>query len=128
MGAPVAVEGCTLEIVGGTGPEPSNDSTPSEKSFAGGKGIYFKEIAFSVSGVTAGDIANSDGEGSGTIPASGSNILDYASGDMAVLEGDISEEITVEGTKPAPGGGTTKASGKIKVKVSAAGQSVVIAL
>ena len=127
MGAPVAVEGCTLEIVGGTGPEPSNDSTPSTKSFAGGKGIYFKEIAFSVSGVTAGDIANSDGEGSGTIPATGSHICD-ANGDSAVLEGDISAEITVNGTKPAPGGGTTSASGKIKVKVSAAGQSVVIAL
>jgi len=127
MSAPLAVEGCTLEIVGGTGSEPSNDSTPSSVVFADGKGVYFKEIAFSVSDVNAGDITNGDGEGSGTIPASGSNILD-ADGNAAVLEGDISAEITVNGTKPAPGGGTTSASGKIKVKVSAAGQSVVIAL
>lgn len=126
MGAPLAVEGCTLEIVGGTGSEPSNDSTPSAKVLAGGKGVYFKEIAFSVSDVNAGDITNSDGVGSGTIPASGSNVLD-ADGNAAVLEGDISAEIPVSGTTPGPSG-NVPASGKIKVKVSAAGQSVVIAL
>lgn len=120
----VAVEGCTLEITGGSG-SASVTGTPSTKVFAGGKGVFFDEIAFSVSGVTAGDIANSDGAGSGSIKGTGDNVLD-GNGNKVVLEGDISAEITVNGTKPSQSG-SVPASGKIKVKVSDAGQSVVIA-
>ena len=125
----VAVEGCTLKISsGGSGPAPSVTNSPSTVVFADGKGVFFKEIKFSVSGVTAGDIANADGQGTGSISATGKFILD-ANGDKAVLEGDESGEITVNGTKPNPSGpGSVSASGKIKVKVDKAGQSVVIAL
>jgi hypothetical protein len=125
MGKNIAVNGCTLEITGGSGPAPTITSTPSTKVLAGNKGVFFGEIAFSVSGVTAGDIANSDGAGSGSIKGTGDNVLD-GSGNKVVLEGDISAEITVNGTKPSQSG-PVPASGKIKVKVSAAGQSVVIA-
>lgn len=124
--ANIAVKGCTLEISsGGSGPEPTVDSSPSDDVLVNGNGVFFDEIQFSVSGVTAGDIANADGKGSGTIKGTGDNILD-ASGDKAVLEGDESAEITVEGTKPSQSG-PTYASGKIKVKVSKAGQTDVIA-
>lgn len=125
--ANVAVKGCTLEISsGGSGPAPTVDSSPSEDVLINDKGVFFKEIQFSVSGVTAGDIANADGEGSGTIKGTGANILD-ASGDKVVLEGDESVEITVNGTKPSQTG-SVPASGKIKVKVSSAGQTDVVAL
>ena len=125
MGKNVAVDGCTLEITGGSGPAPTITSTPSTKVLADGKGVFFKEIAFTVSGVTAGDIANSDGQGSGKITGTGDNIL--SGSDKAVLEGDISAEITVNGTKPSQSG-PVPASGTIKVKVSDAGQSVMVAL
>lgn len=125
--ANIAVKGCTLEISsGGSGPEPTIDSSPSKDVLVNGNGVFFKEIEFSVSGVTAGDIANADGEGSGTIKGTGASFLD-ASGNKVVLEGDESAEITVKGTKPSQSG-PVSASGKIKVKVSKAGQTDVVAL
>lgn len=127
MGKPVAIDGCTLIISsGGTGPEPTVDSTPSEDVDVSGSGFFFKEIEFSVQGVTAGDITNADGRGSGTIKGTGDSILN-ANGDKAVLEDDESEEITVQGTKSSPSG-PVPATGKIKVKVLKAGQTDVIAL
>lgn len=127
MGKSIVVKGCTLEISsGGSGPEPTVDSSPSDNVLVNGKGVFFEEIKFSVSGVTAGDIANADGEGSGTIKGTGASILD-ASGNKVVLEGDESAEITVNGTKPSQSG-PVSASGKIKVKVSKAGQTDVVAL
>lgn len=127
MGKAVAVKGCKLEISsGGSGPAPTVDSSPSKVMLVNGNGVFFNEIQFSVSGVTAGDIANADGEGSGTIKGTGASILD-ASGDKVVLEDDESAEITVKGTKPSQSG-SVSASGKIKVKVSKAGQTDVIAL
>lgn len=127
MGKPIAVDGCELIISsGGSGPAPKVESTPSSDIDVDGKGVFFKEIKFSVKGVTAGDIANSDGKGDGTILATGDGIFD-ANGDKVVLEGDESVEITVNGTKPSQSG-PVSASGKIKVKVKSAGQSDVIAL
>ena len=126
MGMPLAVDGCTLEISsGGSGPAPTVVNTPSDSIDVSGKGVFFKEIKFSVMGVTAGDITNADGRGEGTISGTGENIDE--NGDYAVLEGDESEEITVEGTKSSPSG-PVHASGKIKVKVKSAGQTDVIAL
>lgn len=126
MGKPVAVDGCTLTISsGGSGPAPSVTNSPSSNIKAGGKGVFFKEIKFSVSGVTAGTITNADGAGEGTIKGTGSSILE--NGDKAVLEDDESALITVNGTMSTPSG-PQSASGQIKVKVSKAGQSDVIAL
>lgn len=127
MGKALAVQGCTLTISsGGSGPPPTVTGTPSSDISVGGKGVFFKEIQFSVSGVTAGDIGYADGQGTGSISGTGENVL--SSGDKAVLEDDESELITVNGTKPGPNGSILPASGQIKVKVQDAGQSDVIAL
>lgn len=127
MGKNVAVEGCVLEISsGGSGPAPSVTNTPSTDVLADGGGVFFDKIEFSVSGATAGDIANSDGAGTGSISGTGEYILD-SNGKYAVLEGDESALITINGTKPSSSG-PVPASGQIKVRVKTAGQSVVIAL
>ena len=126
MGKALAVDGCTLIIQGGTGPTPSITNQPSTKVLADGKGVFFKEIKVSLSGVTAGTITNSDGQGEGTITGTGTKITD-ANGDPAVLEGDVSANITVNGTMTTQSG-PQKASGVVTVKVSKAGQTVVVAL
>lgn len=130
MGKEVAVNGCHLTISsGGSGPEPTITSQPSDQIFVSNKGVFFKEIKFKVSGVTAGDIANADGKGEGTVLGTGSNIFKIAGEvqDKVVLKDDESVQITVNGTKPSQSG-PVAASGKIKVKVASAGQSDVIAL
>jgi hypothetical protein len=130
MGKSIAVDGCKLTISsGGKGPEPTIKSKPSDVVFVSGKGVFFKEIKFEVSGVTSGDIANADGTGEGTILGTGKSILDISGGnqDKVVLEGDESVEIPVKGTKPSQSG-SVPASGKIKVKVLSAGQAKVVAL
>jgi len=128
MGKEVAVNGCHLVISnGGSGPEPTITSQPSSDVFVSGKGVFFGEIKFKVSGVTSGDIANADGKGEGTILGTGSKILLIAGSKNVVLKDDESAQITVNGTKPSQSG-PAPASGKIKVKVSSPGQSDVIAL
>ena len=130
MGKEVAVDGCHLVISsGGSGPEPTITSQPSDQIFVSGKGVFFKEIKFKVSGVTAGDIANADGKGEGTIMGTGDSILSIVGGtqDKVVLKDDESVEIDVNGTKPSQSG-PVSASGKIKVKVASTGQTDVIAL
>lgn len=130
MGKEIAANGCHLVISsGGSGPEPSIESQPSDQIFISGKGVFFKEIKFKVSGVTSGDIANADGKGEGTILGTGSSILSIAGGaqDKVVLKDDESAEIIVNGTKPSQSG-PVPASGKIKVKVASTGQTDVIAL
>lgn len=126
MGKNIAVKGCTLVIQGGSGPPPTITNQPSSDITVGGKGVFFKEIKVSLSGVTAGTITNSDGQGTGSITGTGADVLD-ANGDKAVLEGDVSASITVNGTMSTPSG-PQSASGTVTVKVSAAGQTDVIAL
>lgn len=128
MGKEVAVNGCHLVISsGGSGPEPTITSQPSSDVLVSGKGVFFGEIKFKVSGVTSGDIANADGKGEGTILGTGSKILLVAGSKNVVLKDDESAQITVNGTKPSQSG-PVPASGKIKVKVSSPGQTDVIAL
>jgi hypothetical protein len=127
MGKEVAVKGCHLTISsGGSGPEPTIKSQPSDDVLVSGKGVFFGEIKFEVSGVTAGDIANADGKGEGTIKGTGSNILLISGSKKVVLKDDESASVTVNGTKPSQSG-SAPASGSIKVKVSNAGQTDVIA-
>ena len=128
MGKNIAVKGCHLTISsGGSGPEPTIKSQPSDDVLVSGKGVFFGEIKFEVSGVTAGDIANADGKGEGTIQGTGSNILLISGSKKVVLKDDESASVTVKGTKPSQSG-SAPASGSIKVKVSDAGQTDVIAL
>ena len=128
MGKEIAVQGCHLVISsGGSGPEPTITSQPSDDVLVSGKGVFFGEIKFKVSGVTAGDIANADGKGEGTIQGTGSNILLIAGSKKVVLKDDESASVPVNGTKPSQSG-PQPASGSIKVKVSSTGQTDVIAL
>ena len=128
MGKEVAVNGCHLVISsGGSGPEPTITSQPSDQIFVSSKGVFFGEIKFKVSGVTSGDIANADGKGEGTIQGTGSNILLIAGSKKVVLKDDESASVTVNGTKPSQSG-PVSASGSIKVKVLDPGQTDVIAL
>lgn len=117
----VVVEGCTLEPVSpATGTVTVDENQASDEVFINDKGVYFKEIKFHVTGSNGGgSVTNNDGEGTGSIIASGSNMLN-SDGDIAVLEGDVSAEVEINGTA-----GDDPASGLIIVKVTKAGQTDV---
>lgn len=121
----IAVDGCVLEPVApATGTITIEPNQASEDIFVGEKGVYFKEIKFKVAGSNGGgSVTNNDGTGEGSIIATGGNILFLPDEDKVVLEGDLSDEITINGTA-----GDQSASGIIKVRVKSAGQSDVLAL
>ena len=117
----IAVSGCTLEPVPpATGTITINPNQESQDVLINSKGVYFKEIKFSVAGSNGGgSVTNNDGTGNGSIIATGSNMTD-AEGNSAVLEGDVSALVTITGTA-----GESSASGTITVKVTKAGQTDV---
>ena len=120
----ITVEGCTLSFQnGGTGtitPEPMQTST---KVKADGKGVY-KTLRFTVSGYTGQAITVAkSGSGQGEITATAQHVK--VEGNAVILEGDVSAAFTINGLKPAEGGGTTPATATEVVKVTAAGQSKV---
>ena len=121
----IAVDGCVLEPVSpATGTITIEPNQASEEIFVGEKGVYFKEIKFKVTNSNGGgSVTNNDGTGEGSIIATGDNILYLPDEDKVVLEGDLSDEITISGTA-----GDQSASGIIKVRVKSAGQSDVFAL
>ncbi len=121
----IAVDGCVLEpVTPATGTITIEPNQSSEDIFVNEKGVYFKEIKFKVAGSNGGgSVTNNDGTGEGSIIATGDNILFLPDEDKVVLEGDLSDEITINGTA-----GDQSASGIIKVRVKSAGQSDVFAL
>ena len=121
----IAVDGCVLEPVSpATGTITIEPDQASEEIFVGEKGVYFKEIKFKVTNSNGGgSVTNNDGTGEGSIIATGGNILYLPDEDKVVLEGDLSDEVTINGTA-----GDQSASGVIKVRVKSAGQSDVFAL
>lgn len=121
----IAVDGCVLEPVSpATGTITIEPNQASEDVFVSDKGVYFKEIKFKVTNSNGGgSVTNNDGEGEGSIIATGGNILFLPDEDKVVLEGDLSDEVTISGTA-----GDQSASGIIKVRVKSAGQSDVFAL
>ena len=121
----IAVDGCTLEPVSpATGTITIEPNQASEDVFVGEKGVYFKEIKFKVTNSNGGgSVTNNDGEGEGSIIATGGNILFLPDEDKVVLEGDLSDEVATSGTA-----GDQSASGIIKVRVKSAGQSDIFAL
>lgn len=121
----IAVDGCVLEpVTPATGTITIEPNQASEDVFVSEKGVYFKEIKFKVADSNGGgSVTNNDGTGEGSIIATGGNILFLPDEDKVVLEGDLSDEITINGTA-----GDQSASGIIKVRVKSAGQSDVFAL
>lgn len=125
MGKAVAVDGCEIKDVTGGGTV-TITSQPSVKDEAGGKGIYFGPLTFTVSGSNGGgSIGDSNGSGEGQIAGTGTKICN-ASGNPAILLDD-EVTITVKGTTTS-GSSTSPASGSITVKITKAGQDKVIAL
>ena len=119
----IAVEGCELEPVSTTQtPATGNISITSVASTevtVNGKGVYFKEIRFSVTNSNgSGSVTNNDGTGEGVIMASGSSMVELPSEYKAVLEGDESAEVQINGHS-----GQYEATGYIKVRVKKAGQT-----
>lgn len=120
--ADLAVLGCELEPVSPATGTITVTSSPSNDMFVGEKGIYFKEIKFSVAGSNGGgSVTNNDGTGEGSIIATGSDIQD-GEGNYVVLEGDLSAPVPITGTA-----GQSSASGEILVRVKKAGQTDVTA-
>ncbi len=123
MGKNIAVSGCELEDETGGGTVKIT-SLASTKVLAGGKGVYFGDVAISVSGSDGGGaIGDGNGAGTGTITGTGENI---DGGGPALLEGDTAE-VTVIGTTTS-GQVVTPSSASVTVKVTKSGQKVVIAL
>lgn len=116
----IAVLGCELEPVPPATGEILVTSDPSTEVLVGETGVYFKEIKFSVAGSNGGgSVTNNDGTGEGSIIATGVNMQDK-DGNYVVLEGDLSDSVTIKGTA-----GQSPASGAIVVRVKKAGQTDV---
>lgn len=132
MGKNVAVDGCELEDVTGGGTV-TITGTASTAVLAGGKGIFFGDVAVSVSGSNGdGSITDNNGAGTGTIRGSGENICENGeniceNGQPALLEGDTAT-VKVSGTSTSGSTVTPVGPIEITIKVKKAGQTDVIAL
>lgn len=127
MGKNIAVDGCELTDITGGG-DVSIESNPSDKVKADGKGIYFGAVSVKVENSygPSGAITDGNGTGTGTITGTGSFVK--SGGQNALLEGDTAT-IQVSGTATPPGGSPTPVGPvPVTVKVTNAGQSIVVAL
>lgn len=121
MSSPVAVEGCTIEVLPPAAGGMVAVQTPaSRKAKADGKGIYLGAVAVVVSGCALGSYAQ-------TAPA------------LITIQPSVLKKLKVEGKTPlAPGDGGTalspsvfagsgsSVSAKISVRITDAGQSKVL--
>lgn len=124
MGNPIAVDGCELEDVTGSGTV-TITSSPSSDDDVSGKGIFFGPVTFSISGSNGGgSISDNNGTGTGIITGTGANICD-AVGQPSLLEGDT---VTAFVSGTADDGDVTVPNVPVTIKVKKAGQSDVIAL
>lgn len=120
-----AVEGCSLHFQNGGGPDTAISITPGQTSAkvkAGGKACY-KTLKFTISGYTGQAITvPGSGSGSGEIQASAQKVK--IEGNAAILEGDVSATITING-QATSGSSTVPATAAEVVKVISAGQTKV---
>lgn len=123
----VAVEGCTLQIQ----PPGNSDITPQITSVAskqvkiGGKGVFFKEIKFTITGYTSITIPTwiaQKAPANGSIIATGKYAKD-ANGKV-VLVNDQSSTVVINGTMQS-GNSTVPTTESVVVKVIDAGQTYV---
>ena len=127
MSKAIVVDGCTLQIQspGNSGITPAIQSTPSTNVKAGGKGVFFKEIKFQITGymslVDPTWIAQTS-PANGSITATGKWTSDGT--DKVVLEGDVSGTVTINGTHQV-GNHPEATTEDVTVKVISAGQSYV---
>ena len=121
-GKPIAVDGCQLKPVSPATGTVSVTSVASTKVMINGKGVFFKEIAFSVSGSNGGGaVTDNNGTGTGKITSSYDSITDTQDG--VLLKGDKVSGVSISGTA-----GGYSASGSISVEITDAGQTDVTAI
>lgn len=121
---PIAVSTCQLKPVSPATGTVTVTSVASTQIKINGKGVFFKEIAFTVTGSNGGGaITDNNGVGSGKITSSYNDITDTQNG--VLLKGDKVSGVTINGTAssepviPAP---------TITVEITDAGQSEIFAL
>ena len=123
-GQPIAVNGCQLKPVSPATGTVTIISVASSQVLINGKGVFFKEISFTVAGSNGGGaITDNNGVGSGKITASYDAITDTQNG--VLLKGDKVNNISITGT--ASGQPVTPAP-KISIEITDAGQSDISAL
>lgn len=121
---PIAVNGCQLKPVSPATGTVTVTSVASSQVLINGKGVFFKEIAFTIASSNGGGaITDNNGVGSGKITASYDAITDTQNG--VLRKGDKAENISITGT--ASGQPVTPAP-KISVEITDAGQTDVNAL
>lgn len=120
----IVVSGCELKPVSPATGEVVVTSVASTKHKINGKGVFFKEISFTVSLSNGGGaITDGNGAGGGKITASYDAITDTENG--VLLEGDSVDGIEITGTA---GGQPVEPAPTISVEIKSAGQSDVFAL
>ena len=118
----IAVEGCQLTPVEPATGEITITSVAYTEVLINGKGVYFKEIAFSVADSNGGgSVTDNNGIGEGKIVASYDSITNTQDGIM--LKGDNVDDIPISGTS-----GGESASGSISVEITDTGQTDVTAI
>ena len=123
----IAVNGCTLEFQnGGSGTITITSGQTSTKVKCDGKAAY-KTLAFTISGYSADPSTRptwvpQSGSGDGSIQASSQHVK--IEGNAALLEGDQSATITINGQEQS-GSSTIPAVAVEIVKITDAGQTKV---
>ena len=125
----IAVDGCTLEFQNGGGPNTAITIEPNQTSTkvkAEGKAVY-KTLKFTISGYTAPatekpNWVSGSGSGNGEITVTAGHVT--VEGNKVILEGDVSESITISGQENS-GSSTVTSTFTEVVKVTDAGQSKV---
>lgn len=113
----VAVEGCTLTLSSGTAVSINITSPASTTDKASKKGIYFGTLSISIQGFTSEKI-DAGGIGIGVLNPTANYVNSH--GQKVVRVDDVSEQITVTGTKSG-----NPATDIVTVKISNAGQNKV---
>ena len=117
----LAVQGCTITITSGQEASTKTITTqPSDKVFAGSKGVYFEDMNVKLLAVTQGAFVCEEAEL--TIKGTASNVLN-SSDEKAVQKGDnASDSFTFKN----PQGSEITAT--VRIEITDAGQADVIAL
>ena len=118
-GKPIAVAGCELKPVSPATGVVTVTSVASTLVKIDGKGVYFKEIAFTVAGSNGGGaVTDNNGTGSGKITASYDSITDTQNG--VLLKGDKTSDVEITGTAS---GNPVVPKPKITVEIVSTGQT-----
>lgn len=119
MGKYIAVQGCTIQIIGTGAGNAQITSTPSTNFNADGKGVYTEPLTVMVSGYTASGFVQSSPV-SGNISSTALNVK--SKGKKVMLEGDMLAELILPGTVSQA---TPIPSLPVSLKIQSAGQRKV---